>query len=84
LHEWGIVTIAGYLSRENPHWTQDSRSQRQGKLNIWIGIIGRHLTGPYFFEGNLTAASYLDFLRFDLVPALTAMFPDNHEADVPH
>jgi hypothetical protein len=23
-------------------------------------------------------------LRFDLVPALTAMFPNDHEADVPH
>jgi hypothetical protein len=25
-----------------------------------------------------------DFLRFDLVPALTAMFSNNHEADAPH
>lgn len=73
-----------YWSRENPHWTQESHSQRQGKLNVWIGIIGRRFLGPYFFEGNLTAARYLDFLQFDLIPALAVLFPNNQNADVPH
>lgn len=73
-----------YWSRENRHWTQESHSQRRGKLNVWIGIIGRRLIGPYFFEGNITAARYFDFLRFDLMPALTAMFPHDHEPNVPH
>jgi hypothetical protein len=35
----------------------------------------------WIFEGNLTAARYLNFLRFDLVPARTAMFPNDHEED---
>ena len=72
-----------YWSRENPHWTQDSHSQRRGKVNVWMGIIGRRFIGPYFLQGNLTAARYLNFLRLDLIPALAEMFPNNQEADVP-
>lgn len=73
-----------YWSQENPHWTQERHSQHRGKLNVWAGIIGRRFLGPYFFEGNLTAASYLDFLRFELVPALAVIFPNGEDGDVPH
>jgi hypothetical protein len=72
-----------YWSRENPHWTQDPQSTpKEIQYLNWNNrtVFNRAL----LFEGNLTAASYLNFLPFDLVPALTAMFPNDHEADVPH
>lgn len=31
----GTVT---YIHRENPYWTLDNQSQ--GKVNVWMGIIG--------------------------------------------
>ena len=37
-----------------------------------------------FFEEKLTAARYLDFLRFDYVPALAAMFPNYENGDMAH
>lgn len=73
-----------YWSQENPHWIQESHSQRQGKVNVWAGIVGHRIVGPYFFEGNLTAVRYLDFLRFDLIPALAILFPNNDDGDFPH
>lgn len=72
-----------YWSRKNPHWTQDAHSQRRGKVNVWMGIIGRRCIGPYFFQGNLTAARYLNFLQTDLLPALALIFPNGNNADVP-
>jgi hypothetical protein len=48
---------------------------------------GNHRTafvGPYFFEGNLTAARYLNFLRLELLPALSLVFPNNEDGDISH
>lgn len=73
-----------YWSQENPHWNQESHTQRRGKVNVWVGMIGHRLLGPYFFEENLNAARYLDFLRFELVPALAVIFPNNEDPDMPH
>ncbi|KAJ8947592.1 hypothetical protein NQ318_010104 [Aromia moschata] len=46
------------------------------------GVDGRIL-GPYFFYVNLTGASYLYFLRDDLVPELITLYPDIEERDRP-
>jgi Transposase. len=72
-----------YWSQENPHWVQEVDHQHPRKVNVWAGIIGRRILGPYFFEENLTAARYLDFLRFDLVPSLAELFPNNEDPDIP-
>ena len=47
-------------------------------------MIGHRLIEPYLFEENLTAARYLDFLRFDLFPAFAVMFSNHEDGDVPH
>ncbi|KAJ8912835.1 hypothetical protein NQ315_014418 [Exocentrus adspersus] len=73
-----------YWSQENPHWIQECHSQNQGKVNVWAGIVGNRIIGPYFFEENLSAARYLEFLRFDLIPALAVLFPNNEDGDMPH
>lgn len=38
-----------YWSPENPHWTQEAHTQRRGKVNVWAGMIGDRLLGPFFF-----------------------------------
>lgn len=40
--------------------------------------------GPYFFQDTLNADVYLDFLRFELVPALAVLFPNEDDPDIPH
>lgn len=37
---------------------------------VWGGIIGDHLIGPYFFDGNVTGQSYLEMLQNNVIPAL--------------
>ena len=51
---------------ENPHWVIEQDNQRRWKLNVWLGIFGDRLIGPYFFEGNLNGRKYWRFLNNDL------------------
>lgn len=55
-----------YYSTVNPYWMRTVDNQRVWSLNVWGGIIGTHVVGPHFFDGTLTGAIYLDFLRNDL------------------
>jgi hypothetical protein len=73
-----------YWSSQNPRWYTEGHTQYQQKVNVWAGIIGNQILGPFFIEDNLTANSYLDFLRFELVPALAVLFPNELDPDVPH
>lgn len=50
-----------YYSTENPNIIR-THSQERWSVNVWGGIIGDHVIGPYFFEGNLNGLMYLDFL----------------------
>lgn len=73
-----------YWSRENPHWMHEAHTQYPQKVNVWAGIIGDRILGPFFFDANLTGERYLDFLQFELVPALAILFPNEHDPDVPN
>uniref|UniRef100_V5I868 Transposable element Tc1 transposase n=1 Tax=Anoplophora glabripennis TaxID=217634 RepID=V5I868_ANOGL len=82
----GVVNRHNYRfwSQENPHWTCESHTQHPQKVNVWAGIINNRILGPFFFEENLTAARYLDFLTFDLIPALAVIFPHEIDPDIPN
>lgn len=47
----------------NPHVTKRDSFQVRFNLNVWAGIIGDHVLGPYFIEGSLTSTTYLELLR---------------------
>lgn len=55
-----------YWSDENPHIIHTVQNQGHFGINVWCGIVGRHLVGPYFYEGPLTGQRYLEFLRNQL------------------
>ncbi|KAJ8911713.1 hypothetical protein NQ315_013175 [Exocentrus adspersus] len=59
-----------FWSQENPHWTCESHTQHPQKVNVWAE--------------NLTAVHYLDFLTFDLIPALVMIFPNEIDPDIPN
>uniref|UniRef100_V5GPD3 Transposable element Tc3 transposase n=1 Tax=Anoplophora glabripennis TaxID=217634 RepID=V5GPD3_ANOGL len=73
-----------YWSDRNPHWMMEAHTQHPQKVNVWAGIVGNRILGPYFFEGNLDGARYLEFLQFHLVPSLSVLFPNEEDPDLPN
>ena len=53
-------------SYDNPHATTIRSFQAQWTLNVWAGIIGDHILGPFFLPARLTGEAYLNFLENDL------------------
>jgi len=56
-----------YWSQENPHWLRQDHHQIRWKVNVWAGILGDTVIGPYFIDGALTGRRYLRFLTEDLL-----------------
>lgn len=50
-------------SDENPHAIRERGFQQHFSLNVWAGIVGDHLIGPYILPPRLNAEGYLHFLR---------------------
>lgn len=46
---------------------------------VWAGVIGGHVIGPYFFEGNVTGESYLAMLQNFVIPQLNAHRVNHHQ-----
>lgn len=53
-HSWDI---------ENPHVVREAHFQHEFKINVWCGIFGDSLLGPYELPANLNGNSYLEFLQ---------------------
>jgi hypothetical protein len=51
---------------ENRHSFQETRFQKQFAINVWAGIIGDFLLGPYELPPRLSGASYLQFISEQL------------------
>lgn len=68
-----------YWARENPHWKRENHTQFPQKVNVWAGIIGRRIIGPFFMEEMLNGERYLQLLRNEIVPALVQLFPNNRK-----
>lgn len=52
-------------------------TQNPQKLNVWAGIFGNSIVGPFFLPGNLTGDMYLDLLENTIDPALTDIIENN-------
>lgn len=55
-----------YWATENPHVVNEIQNQGHFGINVWCGMIGRHLVGPFFYEDILDGRRYLRFLQEDL------------------
>lgn len=55
-----------YWSEENPHWMREVDHQNRWSVNVWCGILGNRIIGPFIFNNHLNGESYLDFLQNDL------------------
>lgn len=65
-----------YWSQENPHIMHESHRQTVQKLNLWAGIIGNQIIGPFVLNGNLNAEMYLELLQNQVGPELTEVMED--------
>lgn len=61
---------------ENPHAMHVTRHQQRFHLNIWAGIVGDHLIGPFVLPPRLNGNNYLRFLR-NTLPGLLEDVPLN-------
>jgi hypothetical protein len=52
---------------ENPFLVTERHFQHEFKINIWCGIVGNYVLGPCELPPNLNGASYLNFLRYQMV-----------------
>ncbi|EZA55092.1 hypothetical protein X777_05364 [Ooceraea biroi] len=55
-----------YWAEDNPHWLRQVQHQHPWTVNVWCGIIGNHIIGPFFIEGTLNEQKYANFLRHEL------------------
>lgn len=75
----------------NPRAVIQRRAQGRFTLNVWAGILGDSIIGPYFLP-RLTSAAYLNHLRNVLLPDLRRLVPRRrrrrlyfmHDGAAPH
>jgi len=53
-------------SHINPHETSVTNFQRRISVNVWCGVLGNKLIGPFVFDNNLTGNTYGASLRKEL------------------
>ena len=58
-----------YWATVNPELQLEIPNSKQG-VQVWCGMTSRGLIGPFFFDGNVTAAAYLAMLTEFLWPKL--------------
>lgn len=59
---------------ENPHAIYEAGHQVKFSVNVWAGVIGNFLVGPYILPNRLNSPTYLVFLR-DILPELLEDVP---------
>lgn len=79
LHNEPNVQNCRTWATENPHNYVETRTQYPQKLNVWMGILGQHIIGHFFIEGNLTALRFLQLLQEEITPAINEVAPKNEE-----
>ncbi|KAJ8889769.1 hypothetical protein PR048_009272 [Dryococelus australis] len=73
-HRCVNLRIMHYWATENPLWVRQVEHQQHWKVNVWCGIVGDYVTGPYLSQGTITSCMYARFLR-ETIPVLLADMP---------
>lgn len=51
-----------YWSHENPFLVHPRNPQNRFSLNVWCGMVGSRIVGPFFYRGSLTGQRYVEFM----------------------
>lgn len=73
LHGRHNPSVARYWSRENEHLRVPLRTQYPQKLNMWAGILGDNIVGPFVINGTLNGERYLQMLQGEIIPAVRTL-----------
>lgn len=65
-----------YWSAENPHWMREQHTQWPEKVNVWAGLLGNNIIGPFFMENTLNGPRYLQLLQDRILPAILRVCED--------
>lgn len=57
-------------AKTNPRLFNEAHHQIRQKVNVWAGILGSRVIGPFFIEGNVNGQSYLQFLQNTVLPTI--------------
>lgn len=68
-----------YYSVVNPRWTRHINYQNQWSINVWGGILGNSVVGPFFFDEHLTGEMYKLFLENNLPELLEEIDLDTRQ-----
>ena len=60
-------------SDENPRVTRSASFRRRFRVNVWAGILGIILIGPFIIEDSMRGEDYLNFVEDVLMPMLDDM-----------
>jgi hypothetical protein len=52
-----------YWADNNPHWNRNARHQVRWSLNVWCGMYGKRIVGPFLYRQNLNGDRYLRILE---------------------
>lgn len=66
-----------YWCQENPHEFRTEHTQHPEKLNVWAGILGDQIIGPFFIPGNLHGDLYYELLEDAIEPRITEIIEDS-------
>jgi hypothetical protein len=59
--------ISHLWDRDNPYGTVKSNYQHLFAINMWCGVIGDQIIGPYIFPQHLTGDIHTNFLQDELL-----------------
>lgn len=57
--------IHRYWSQENPRFVIENHFQHRFSVNVWCGLLGDRLIGPFFIDGTLNQVKYHQLLTED-------------------
>jgi hypothetical protein len=69
-----LMSYMVYVVYIYPHETSIIKFQKRFSVNVWCGVLGSRLIGPFVFHNNLTGKTYEAFLRNEL-PCLLEDIP---------
>lgn len=54
-----------------------NHSQYHGTVNVWVGLLGRNVIGPFFIDGKMNGDKYLELLQTEVGPAIDNVAGEN-------
>ena len=61
---------------ENPNYSFETGFQERISVNVWAGVLGDALVGPFILPPRLNGVNYLNFLQEDLPGLIADQYPD--------